>query len=89
MADAGETGVPQSPETQPSEVRQELEQRMTTHDGTTRDSAGTEPGSSSHFGAVDTEVTPIQAPVRGPDEVTGDEEPDDNIIDPADEITPG
>ena len=89
MFGEGETEVPQSPETQPADVRADLEQTEVSHNGPAR--SGDQAGSSTgdHFGAVDSETTPIMPPVRGPaDLVTGDE-PGDDIVDPADEITPG
>ena len=88
MASAGETDVPQSPETQPPDVREQLAQEQVSHDGSVRSGADVRPGTSGHLGAVDTEVTPIMPPVRGPADLVGDEE-SDNSIDPADEITPG
>jgi hypothetical protein len=89
MADRGEAGVPQSPEVQPAPVRDQLDQTLTTHEGTERDAQSADPGSSSHLGAVDTEVTPITPPMSGPDDLVGDEDVDDDLIDPAAEITPG
>ena len=39
-------------------------------------------------GAVEDEVTPVQTPMRSPDDLVG-EDNGEQIIDPADEITPG
>jgi len=92
MANAGESGVPQSPEVEAPEVREQLDQSMVSHEGTAREAEPPQPGTSSHFGAVDTEVTPVRAPMSGPDDLVGDEDADhdlDDLIDPADEITPG
>jgi len=41
------------------------------------------------MGAVEDEVTPVQAPMRSPDDLVGDGDEGEQIIDPADEITPG
>ncbi len=89
MANSGDAGVPQSPETQPPDVREQLGQEQISHDGSVRSGAGVEPGTSGHLGAVDTEVTPIMPIMRGPSDLVGEEESGDDLIDPADEITPG
>lgn len=89
IADAGEAGVPQSPETQPPAVRDQLDQDLISHDGTARDGEDVAAGSPPQFGAVDTEVTPIMPPVRGPADLVSDEGAEADIVDPADEITPG
>ncbi len=89
MADAGEVGVPESPEVQPPDVREQLDQSMVTHDGTERDAEDAEPGTASHMGAVDTEVTPVMAPMSGPHDLVNEEDADDDMVDPYDEITPG
>src|SRR5688500_15243331 len=88
MAGPREAEVPQSPETQPPDVRDELDQTQITHDGPERDGdTGTAP--SAHLGAVEDEVTPVQPPMRGPDDLVGNEDQGELVIDPADEITPG
>jgi hypothetical protein len=88
MAGPREAEVPQSPETQPADVRDELDQTQITHDGRARDGdTGSTP--SAHLGAVEDEVTPVQPPMRSPDDLVGDEDQDETEIDPADEITPG
>ena len=89
MADAGSTGVPQSPETQPPHVREQLDQGSISHEGSARAGDDTEAGTTAHLGAVETEVTPNMPPVRGPDDLVSPEQPGDSVIDPADEITPG
>ena len=87
--------VPQSPEVQPPAVREQLHQDNMTHRGTEeRVRAG---GPAEHLGADETEVTPIVPPMRGPGNLVGGTAPgeaganseDDDLIDPADEITPG
>ena len=89
MAGTREAKVPQSPETQAPEVRDELDQEQITHDGRARSGGEGDATSSSHLGAVEDEVTPIQMPMRSPDDLVGDEEQDEQLLDPADEITPG
>ena len=89
MAGVRDTEVPQSPETQSPEVRDELDQTQITHDGPARDGDGPSESPSAHLGAVEDEVTPVQPPMRSPDDLIGDQDEDDQIIDPADEITPG
>lgn len=91
---AGESAVPQSPETQPPHVREELDQTGTSHDGSARAVDDPTSDSASGFGAVETENTPVMAPMRSPDELVTDETFseaafEDVEIDPADEITPG
>ena len=89
MAGAREAEVPQSPETQSPEVRDELDQEQITHDGPARSGDDSPATASSHLGAVEDEVTPIQMPMRSPDDLIGDEDQDEQLLDPADEITPG
>lgn len=86
--------VPQSPEVQPPAVREQLHQDNMTHRGTEEQ---VRPGQSAeHLGAAETEVTPVVPPMRGPGNLVGNTAPgdaadsdDDDLIDPADEITPG
>jgi hypothetical protein len=89
MADAREAEVPQSPETQPPEVRDELDQTQITHEGTARDGDDVDTNTSSHLGAVEDEVTAVQAPMRSPEDLVGNDDQGEQIVDPADEITPG
>ena len=88
MVNAGDKIIPQSPETQPSEVREELAQSNISHDGAPRNADETQPGDSSQLGAVEDEVTPIAPPMQGPGDLVGDEDSSMGI-DPVDEITPG
>ena len=89
MAVEGEAGVPQSPETQPPDVREQLDQEQISHDGTVRSGEVILPGTSGYMGAVESDVTPITPPMRGPADLVGAEEDGDDLIDPADELTPG
>ena len=88
MADAGMSGVPESPETQPQSVREQLDQEQISHDGDRRETGDATSGADVHLGAVETEVTPNMPPVRGPEDLVASSV-DDDEVDPADEITPG
>ena len=88
MAGAGEADVPQSPETQPADVREQLDQDLISHEGTRRSGDESGEAHSGYMGAVETEVTPVMPPVRGPDDLVSQGDGDDDI-DPADELTPG
>lgn len=95
MAEKPPARVPQSPEVAPSAVREQLQQENVTHEGA-EEAVRAEPA-DQHLGANETEVTPIRAPMRGPGNLVGAgasgdsrEEPDgEELIDPADEMTPG
>ena len=89
MAGEGEAQLPQSPETQPLDVREQLSQDQISHDGAARSGAGTTPGTSAHQGAVEDEMTPVMPPMRGPDDLVDEDDSAEELIDPADEITPG
>lgn len=89
MAEAGESGVPRSPETQPAHVREQLDQDLTTHEGAVRDAATAEVGSSQHLGAVESEVAANMPPVSGADDLVSAQSQDADVVDPAAEITPG
>lgn len=89
MAGVRDTEVPQSPETQSPAVRDELDQTQITHEGVARDGEQVNTSSSSHLGAVEDEVTPVQPPMSGPDDLLGDDDRGEQVFDPADEITPG
>jgi hypothetical protein len=84
--------TPQSPEVQPADVRDQLDQDLVTHQGEEHAPATDDAG--SHMGAVDTEVTTNMPPMHGPGNVvgrsgSGDSDDDEDLIDPVDEITPG
>ena len=89
MANAGEPGVPQSPETQPPAVREQLDQDLITHEGAARSGDAAESGTSEHLGAVESEVTTNMPPVSGSADLVSPQEQQDNVVDPADEMTPG
>ncbi|HUS16415.1 MAG TPA: hypothetical protein VM536_15565 [Chloroflexia bacterium] len=101
MSDQNSNRTPQSPEVQPTNVRDDLDQDMVTHQGTQAESETGSAGagvsaSDAHLGATDAEVTPIMPPMRGPANLVGSEasgdsrdDADDTGIDPVDEITPG
>ena len=95
-------GTPQSPEVQGQETRAELDQDNVTHQGDYRqrkDGPGARGG--GHLGATDDEVVPIVAPMAGPADLIGQNDPNaqgnetgdtkigEEMIDPRDELTPG
>lgn len=88
--------VPQSPETQPAEVREELHQENVTHQGQPRDAEGAGPTPSSHFGAVEddrsghVDQVPVTPPMEGSyDLVDDDRNLQDIDVDPQREIPGG
>lgn len=95
MTDKSTDPVPQSPEVQPADVREELDQDQVSHEGRREATRGGKP--STHLGATEDEVTPVVPPMRGPGNLVGpdaggdsrDESADELLIDPVDEITPG
>ena len=89
MADSNEIDVPQSPETQSPDVREQLDQEQISHDGTVRSGEQIQPGTSGYMGAVESDVTPIMQLMRGPGDLVSSEQDGDDIIDPGDELTPG
>ena len=88
MTSIDEADVPQSPETQPPDVREQLGQEQISHDGTAQRGGHPHPRTWQQ-GALETEVTPITPPMRGPADLVSPEQDDDDLIDPADELTPG
>jgi len=44
---------------------------------------------TQHQGATETEVTLTTPPMRGPGDLVGETDEDDDQVDPADELTPG
>jgi hypothetical protein len=94
MIEDSTQGTPQSPEVESPRVREELHQTDVSHEGDPQPPAAG--GPSQHLGATDEEMTPVRAPMRGPENLVGPsggpggaEDADDDLIDPADEITPG
>lgn len=88
--------VPQSPETQPPDVREELHQENVTHQGEPRSAEDAGPTPSSHFGAVEddqsghVDQTPVTPPMEGPYDLVGDEDSRQDIdVDPHREIPGG
>ncbi|HEY0736934.1 MAG TPA: hypothetical protein VGD69_18595 [Herpetosiphonaceae bacterium] len=87
--------TPQSPETQPAHVREELDQDNVTHEGTPRSAEGAGPTPSSHFGAVEddqsghVDQTPVTPPMDGPYDLIGDDNRQDTDVDPQTEIPGG
>jgi hypothetical protein len=88
--------TPQSPETQPADVREELHQENVSHQGQPRDAEGAGPTPSSHFGAVEDEQSghvdqvPVTPPMEGSyDLIDGDNNLQDIDVDPQREIPGG
>ena len=44
---------------------------------------------AQHQGATETEVAPTTPPMKGPGDLVGETDEDDDEIDPAEELTPG
>jgi hypothetical protein len=92
-----EQAMPQSPETQPAEVREELHQENITHEGQQRTADDAGPTPTSHFGAVEDDYrghvdqTPVTPPMQGPANLIDDREGEDPsvFIDPHSEIPGG
>ena len=93
MSEETKNTVPASPEVEPAAVRKELDQENVTHKGTPVAAEPGEEDSQRHMGAVESDVTPIRAPMEGPSNVVGDQatgnEEDQDDINPSTEITPG
>jgi hypothetical protein len=87
--------TPQSPETQPGEVREELHQEHMSHEGEPRSADGVGPTPSSHFGAVEddqsghVDQTPVTPPMEGPYDLIGDDDRQEQDVDPHREIPGG
>jgi hypothetical protein len=89
MSDENNGQTPMSPEVEPADVREDLQQDQVTHVGERRDPMAPDHNMSDHMGAVDGETTPVRAPMTGPMDMTEGGEDYDDIIDPRDELTPG
>lgn len=90
MNEGNSPSAPQSPEVEPAEVRRELAQDQITHVGEPREPAAVAAADSGqHMGAVDGETTPVRSPMSGPDDVIEGDDDTTDLIDPADELTPG
>ncbi len=82
--------TPASPEVQPSEVRDELEQDNISHEGEPMRPSKNQTDAQSHMGAMEDNVTSVMPPVSGPPNLTesGDDEENPDIT-PQNELTPG
>ncbi len=86
--------IPQSPETQPVDIREQLSQENISKVGEPRDASDAGEKQSSHFGAVEddynghVDMTPVTPPMEGPyNLIGGDAESDQSEdVDPHDEI---
>ncbi len=91
MTEENKNPIPASPETQPSDVREELSQEDVTHRGVPAEPARDGGDTQSYMGAMEENVTPVMAPVTGPSDLTGGEKSSDKNpdVNPQDELTPG
>ncbi len=93
MPDPTTSDIPQSPENQPANVREELDQTLISHEGTPRPpDADVDPESPQEYmGALESDVTPVTPLTTGPLDFVGDEPDgdDETGIDPRDEIPGG
>ncbi|HBY93147.1 MAG: hypothetical protein M5U01_08775 [Ardenticatenaceae bacterium] len=78
--------TPQSPEEYPADVRRELDQQLISHKGEARDDGNAT--MSDHMGAEEDETTPVIPPMTGPAQIV-EGTPDDNSIDPHEELHGG
>lgn len=81
--------VPASPEEQPAGVREQLDQKFVTHQGEQLQPEPNQADEQKYMGATEDNVTPIMPPVRGPSDLVGDTDDDQDIVDPGNELTPG
>jgi len=92
MAEKQNPAIPAAPETQPSDVREELNQTDVTHQGTQGPAAATG-GASAKLGAVETEVTPMTPPMAGPGNLVDDthkgQAADNMGVNPREELSEG
>jgi hypothetical protein len=85
--DAGKF-TPASPEEQPADVRQALDQELITHQGKKVQPPKDKAEPQSYMGAKEENVTPIQPPMTGASKVTEEAE-DESNVNPRNELTPG
>ncbi len=88
MSNEADQKLPSSPETQPAEVREELEQDLITHQGKPAEPAKDNSDSQTHMGATEENVTPVKTPMSGASKVTEPDE-EEQDINPQTELTPG
>lgn len=87
--------VPQSPETQPADVRKELDQENISKEGQPRRAKNAGPEPDSHFGAVEddqsgqVDMTPVTPPMEGPGHLTHGNDDQSEDVDPHQEIPGG
>jgi hypothetical protein len=80
--------TPPSPEVQPSEVREELDQEHVTHEGVPMIAANNPQDGQQHMGAMEDNVTSVMPPVTGPSDLLGHEREDEQVNSRT-ELTPG
>ena len=81
--------APTSPEVQPKEIREELDQENISHQGNRLPSSKNSLDAQRHMGAMEDNVTPVMPPIIGPARLTEAEEDEDNDVNPHSELTPG
>ena len=89
MSEETNRQIPASPETQPGDVRKELDQNNVTHEGKPLEAQTKKADSDKYMGATEENVTTISPPMEGPGKVTNGEDEDTEMIDPESELTPG
>jgi hypothetical protein len=89
MSQESFSGTPLSPEVQPEEVRDELDQEYVTHQGDKLPPSRDRFDAQRHMGAMEDNVTPVMPPVIGPARVTDAGDEDDHDVNPRTELTPG
>ena len=80
--------TPASPEVQPANVREELDQDDITHQGHMSEPSRDKTDAQKHMGAMEDNVTNVMPPVAGPADLVGKDEGDQNIS-ARKELTPG
>lgn len=81
--------VPTSPEVQPKEIREELDQENITHVGNPLPPSRNRLDAQRHMGAMEDNVSPVMPPIIGPARLTEAEEDEDQDVNPHSELTPG
>jgi hypothetical protein len=80
--------VPTSPEHQPTEVREQLQQNDITHLGYKMPVMPTTEDAGNYMGATENNVTQVTPPMQGPQHIIHGPDSDSNI-DPYEELTAG
>lgn len=89
MSQESYSGPPLSPEVQPEEVREELDQENVSHQGNRLPPSKDRFDAQRHMGAMEDNVSPVMPPIIGPARLTEAEEDEDQDVNPHSELTPG